>query len=366
MKNIFKRKGKIKAMKIKKRFIFGTIIILLLMSFAACSEKEDPIDVDNTGSAEGVTIAYLTWFSEEKFSEIETMIEEADSVGDIYLVQSKQPPKNTLEMIESQHEFIIHFYGEDAWENVEYNLEEMESDMDNIKIEGDAESDLLVKEFRVDLVFNNMPHHLMGYENIHFTLSNESGPWIIKEGLSWEKNIYDGKPAPEYYKGIETLYRGVDGSSQPEDLFSLLGEPINQEETDEYGYLSYTLEYEDASYYFTEAFDEYGSLDNYALEFIIVNSGNYNLPREIKLGDSFYSVMKKFPRDKDWLLDEYNCFYGTNTLDGFGGACYTYEDEEENIFDTVILVPTDYVPYFKMEFTNGVLESAMLVYMHMM
>lgn len=347
-------------MKIKKIFIYG-IILLLLITFSGCSAKESPIDETTAGTAEGVAIAYLSGFSNRDFDQIESMLESSSSIGDVYYNQTGQPPKSSSEMIKSQYEFITHFYGEDAWENVEYKLKEISLETAN---NSDSESDNAIKEYRADLLFNDMAHHLLGYENIHIIISNESGAWMIKEGLSWDKNLYGENPAPEYFKGSEASYRGINGDSSSDDLGIILGAPVNLEEEETEGYVSYVFEYEDASYYF------YGSLlgndkpGKYYLEYIAINSGDYSLPRDIKLGDSFYSVMEKFPRDKDWLIDPNNCFYGISTLDGFGGACFSYEDENMTHFDTLVLVPTEYVPYFKMEFTDGILKSAMLVYIH--
>lgn len=367
-------------MKIKKTYILGILLLVLIMSLAACGDK-DVVDDGEMGTPEGVIIAYLNGFSEEDFTQIESMLEEEAIVGDVYYTQTQQPPKNTLAMIESQHEFITHFYGNEAWTSVEYQLEEiatgddgaMENDsMTNpdSEVGNEAASDIdpktgAIKEYRVNFIFNETPRHLMGFENIHILLSNESGAWLIKEGLSWDKNLYGGGPAPEYFKGSEAMYRGVNGDLQPDDVIGMLGQPVAQDQSDEEGFLSYYLEYNDASYYFAGVLDEDEEFDRYYLESIMINSGNYSLPRNIKLGDTFFNTMEKFPRDKDWLEDLYNCFYGINTLEGFGGACFTYDDEDANTYDSIILVPTEYVPYLKLEFTNKILQSAMIVFVHM-
>lgn len=379
-KNIFKKKGRKIRMKIKKTYILGILLLVLIMSLAACGDK-DVVDDGEMGTPEGVIIAYLNGFSEEDFTQIESMLEEEAIVGDVYYTQTQQPPKNTLAMIESQHEFITHFYGNEAWTSVEYQLEEiatgddgaMENDsMTNpdSEVGNEAASDIdpetgAIKEYRVNFIFNETPRHLMGFENIHILLSNESGAWLIKEGLSWDKNLYGGGPAPEYFKGSEAMYRGVNGDLQPDDVIGMLGQPVAQDQSDEEGFLSYYLEYNDASYYFAGVLDEDEEFDRYYLESIMINSGNYSLPRNIKLGDTFFNTMEKFPRDKDWLEDLYNCFYGINTLEGFGGACFTYDDEDANTYDSIILVPTEYVPYLKLEFTNKILQSAMIVFVHM-
>lgn len=362
-------------MKIRKSYIYGIILVLLLVVFVGCASK-DAEDEGAMGTPEGVILAYLNGFSEEDFVQIESMVEAADNVGDVYFTQSQQPPKDTLEMVESQHEFITHFYGDNAWSNVEYELEEIILESENLSdpdsdVGNDLDTDIdvdidddSIKEYRVDFVFNNTPLHLMGFENINILLSNESGAWIIKEGLTWDKNLYGGGPAPEYFKGSEAVYRGVNGDMGPEDVIRLLGEPMAQDESDDNGYLSYSLDYSDASYYFSSAMNEYDELDRYYIESIMIKSGNYSLPRNIKLGDTFFNTMEKFPRDKDWLIDPNNCFYGTNTLDGFGGACFSHEDSDGNKYDSLVFVPTDYVPYLKLEFTNDILKSGMLVFVH--
>ena len=381
-KNIFKKKGREIRMKIKKTYIYGIVLLVLIMSLAACGDK-DVVDEGEMGTPEGVVLAYLSGFSEGDFTQVESMLEESLAVGDVYYTQTQQPPKNTLAMIESQHEFITHFYGNEAWTNVEYQLEEISTGDDGAmetdsmtnpdsEVGNDSDSDKdvdvetgAIKEYRVNFIFNETPRHLMGFENIHIMLSNESGAWLIKEGLSWDKNIYGGGPAPEYFKGSEAIYRGVNGDLKPEEVIEMLGQPLAQDQSDEDGYLSYFLEYSDASYYFAGVMGEDEEFDRYYLESIMINSGNYSLPRNIKLGDTFFNTMEKFPRDKDWLEDLNNCFYGINTLDGFGGACFSHEDDEGNIYDSIVLVPTEYVPYLKLEFTNNILKSGMIVFVHM-
>lgn len=358
-------------MKIKKMFIYGMVLLLVLISLAGCSGKAPDEEVE-MGTPEGVVIAYLQWFSEEDFDEVEGMLEMADSVGDVYFVQSQQPPKTKADMVKSQHEFITHFYGDNAWIDVSYELEPLTMEdidtvdiLDTVEPDSEAVTSGGATEYRADFVFNKTPHHLMGYENIHIILSNESGAWMVKEGLSWDKNLYGGKAAPEYFKGSEAFYRGVNVNTQPEDIINQFGESISQMGNAENLEEVYILESQEASFYFIPNVGEDGSLLGYYLESIVVYSGNYSLPRNIKLGDSFYSVMEKFPREKDWLSDPNQCFYGTDTLEGFGGACFTYKDEDGITYESVVLVPVEYTPYFKMEFTDGVLESAMLVYIQM-
>ena len=364
-------------MKIKKLLAYGIILSLLLMPLGGCSGKGSPVDDEEIGTPEGVVLAYLNWFSEKNFEKIESMVFNDNAVGNVYFVPPTQPPKNPLEMIQSQYDFITHFYGDDAWENVTYELEEIvlanDGDVDiepTKEVKADAKdetkTDVEIKEYRVNFIFQNMPLHLLGYENIHITLSNEPGAWVIKEGLSWDRNLYGGGPAPAYYKGAEAVYRGVNADTQPVDIKNQLGEPLSEQENDgDEDMPSYSLIYKDASYYFAKHIDLDGNLVRYYLESIMVTSGNYNLPRSIKLGDTFYSVMNKFPREKDWLIDPYECFYGINTLEGFGGACFSSIGEAGVSTTSVVLVPSEYTPYFKMEFTKDILESAMIVFIQM-
>jgi hypothetical protein len=331
----------------KSSKIMGIFLLILLVSLGmgACS-KEKPVEEEiETGSPEGVVLAYLQAFQEENYSMLEDMIHEMPKVGDIYFTANNQPPKTVLEMIRSQHEFITHFYGEDAWTKVTYDL-----------LERDA------GEIVVNLSFSEQPVHIMGYQNIHFLLSDESGVWQIKKGLSWEQDLYGGNSKPDYFRAEEANYRGINGTMTPDQVRGRLGDPIHMEEDEEYGYRALSMDYEDASYYFLGGYNDMGEFDRYHLESIVVMGGKEFLPRGIKIGDDFSDVMQKFPRDKDWTIDPYNCFYGENTLDGFGGACFTYEDDADNVYDTLVFVPLEYTPYYKLEFTNGKLMTAMLVY----
>ncbi|NCB43422.1 MAG: hypothetical protein EOM59_12505 [Clostridia bacterium] len=330
---------------IKKHLGVWGFILLISFGMVACSNEEPLPEEPETGSPEGVTIAYLQGFREGDYTQLETMVEEMPKVGDIYFTLDQQPPKTLNEMIRSQYEFIVHFYGEDAWDRVDYQIPK--------KASGDVQ---------VDLFFSEEPVHLMGYQNIHIILSDESGAWQIKKGLSWEQDIYGEAPKPDYYQGEEAIYRGIDGTMNPEQVREILGEPIHREENKDYGYQTLSMDYQDASYYFIGGINDSGEFDKYYLESIVVMGGEERLPRDIQMGDTFDQIMRKFPRDKDWTADPNNCFYGENTLEGFGGACFSYEDDAENVYDTIVLVPVEYTPYYKLEFTNGQLMTAMLVF----
>ena len=368
-------------MKIKRMLIYGILLLFLFATLIGCSGKADLEDQGNMATPEDIVLAYVQGFSQEDFTGIESLFDESQDLGDIYFTEAQGAPKDTMEMIKSQHQFVTHFYGHDAWTNVEYELEEIaagndgtletdsmanpDSDAGN---EADSDMDVetgAIKEYLVNFIFNETPLHLMGFENLHIILSNESGAWLIKEGLSWDVNLYGGGPTPKYFQGNEAAYRTIDRDHRLEDVTYVLGETMNREESIDDGYASLVLRYSDATYYFYTSADEEGFLiDRYTLDGMIVESGDYPMLRDIKLGDSFYDTMSKFPRERDWLSDPENVFYGTGTKyeEDFGGTCISWVEEDGTTYDNVTLKDEESVATIRLEFMNGTLKLMELFY----
>ena len=355
-------------MKIKKCLVYGIILLVILASFVACGNK-DIVDEGNKATPESLVLAYINGFLEKDFTQIASKYEESADLGDLYFTESQEAPKETLAILESQHEFITHFYGDDAWSNVDYYLEEIALEGENLPasdndVENDSDVDSEtdgIKEYKANFIFNETPLHLLGYENIHIVVSNESGDWMIKEGLSWDVNLYGGGPTPSYFQGYEASYRTIDRDHHLEDVSYVLGETMNREESQEDDYYSLELRYGDATYYFFGFADEEGYLtDGYTLDGITVQGGDYKMLRDIKLGDSFYDTMSKFPRERDWLSDPDNLFYGTGvgeTNDSvFGGACYSWVEDDGTRHDNIMVKDEDSVATVRLEFENGILN----------
>lgn len=327
------------------------------MTLFGCASNKDLGD-EEIATPESVVLAYTQGFANLEFQEIENMFEESAAIGDVYFIDSQAPPKDRLDMIKSQNLFITHFYGDDAWEDVVYDI------IPNS--DGENETDG-IEEYSVNFIFNDMPLHLLGFENLHITLSNESGQWMIKEGLSWEVNLYGGQPAPNYFQGSEASYRTIDRDHKPEDVMYVLGNTMNREETENDGYYTFDLKYGDAIFYFFAFADENGQLDdNYTLDGIMVQSGDYDMFRGIKIGDSFYDTMSKFPRERDWTLDPDNVFYGNGTMSHdenlFGGTCNSWVEEDGTKRASINLKDKDCVATVNFQFYDEILKSMEMYY----
>ena len=88
--------------------------------------------------------------------------------------------------------------------------------------------------------------------------------------------------------------------------------------------------------------------------------------RDIKIGDSFYDTMSKFPRERDWLSDPDNIFYGTGSeamdLSSFGGTCSSWVDDDGTTHDNIMVKDEDSVATVSLNFENGILKSMDLWY----
>lgn len=102
------------------------------------------------------------------------------------------------------------------------------------------------------------------------------------------------------------------------------------------------------------------------LDGITVQSGEYSMLRDIKIGDSFYETMSKFPRERDWLSDPDNVFYGNGTLphdtNSFGGTCHSWLEDDGTKRDSINIKDQDCVATVNFQFYNGILESMDMYY----
>ncbi|MFA5638244.1 MAG: hypothetical protein WCY49_01300 [Anaerovoracaceae bacterium] len=326
-----------------------SLVLLLTMGFlSGCGES--PETIVEEGTSLDLVVSYINAMENEDFEAIEKMMAEDSDVGEVYLSKYSKAPKTLVEMIASQYEFITHFYGEDGFEKMVYHF--MENPVDNTTT-------------RVEFYFPEQPVHLLGYKDFHMVLKEEEGKWSIIKGLTWIQDQYSDFPRPDYYKAVEASYGVINMTSTAQDVINAFGEPLKtdipQISTGEEEFREYYMEYEWNTYYFVPGGDFVPTIDRYIISSINVADSAKAMNRDIRIGDTFYDVMKKYPIDKDWLTDPNNCFYGENTYDSFGGACFTYE-EGGKVYDTVALVPLEYTPYIKYEFIDKVMVSAMIVF----
>ena len=304
------------------------------------------------GTAIDLVGSYITAMEMQDFGAVENMMAEDGDVGEVYLSVYSKAPKTVIEMIASQYEFITHFYGNDGFERMVYTFMEDPYDKGSTRVEFD---------------FPDMPVHLLGFKDFHMVISENEGIWAIKKGLSWIQDQYNDFPKPDYYEAVEASYGVINMTSTAQDVMDAFGEPLKTDlplngiitEGDEFR--EYYMEYQWNTYYFVPGGDYIPNYSNFRISSILVADSAKAMNRDIRIGDSLYDVMKKFPIDKDWLSDPNNCFYGENTYDSFGGACFTYE-EGGKTYDTVVLVPYEYTPYVKYEFIDKVMVSALIVY----
>ncbi len=162
-------------MKSRKVYLYGILMLIILIAFVGCAADKNLEEIIKT--PEDLVIAYIEEFSQENFKKIETMFEESANFGKEYYSQSQLAPKDDLEIIKSQNLFITHFYGEDAWNNVEYELEEITLKNNNSanttsNLENEVDSDMdayietkSIKKYRANFVFNDLPLHYSRWNN---------------------------------------------------------------------------------------------------------------------------------------------------------------------------------------------------------
>ncbi len=172
--------------------------------------------------------------------------------------------------------------------------------------------------------------------------------------------------AIEYFQGSEANYRTINKDHSPDDIIDVLGPPMFKEEYDYEGLYTIELLYPDSSYRFENNTDENDNLvEGYTLKEINVSQGNYPIFRDIMIGDSFEDIMSKLPRERDWLSDPDEVFYGTGVKeeDSFGGTCYVWEYEDGTTYKQVTLKDEDNVALVYLEFYSEVLDSMMICYL---
>lgn len=132
----------------------------------------------------------------------------------------------------------------------------------------------------------------------------QSAPSSVTPSSTEEKN--------EYFSSDEAQFNGiVVNVTTVEQMLELLGEPIEIEErmgdSISTAYIYTGVVYESLNY-----------SENKITSIVITECLDLNSPRDIKIGDSIYSVLDKFPYEKDPAENE-GLFFGESTVEGAGG-----------------------------------------------
>lgn len=92
---------------------------------------------------------------------------------------------------------------------------------------------------------------------------------------------------------------------------------------------------------------------NYVSTIYVYVRSNLPSPRGIRVGDSFEDVMAKFPQEKNYLEDEYGCFYGEYVyLSDFGRVYGNYGRVLEQDGRREIWIATAEMPFMKLYFDH--------------
>jgi|GEM_PF-3608933 len=184
---------------------------------------------------------------------------------------------------------------------------------------------------------------------------------VFGKPVEWDgvsKSVYIGtKPEqPGYLTHSEIVVNGVSGTIVSEELIALLGEPDSIENFGDDDYTEWrSCDYGNVQYGF-EVMTEKG-IERSFLNYIEITGITNQSPRDIKVGDSFESVLNKFPQEKDYRTDERSAFYGLpehasnnfGWVDEGGSGDFGYYGERYS----TIIVASETGSFIKVHFEDG-------------
>ena len=162
-----------------------------------------------------------------------------------------------------------------------------------------------------------------------------------------------GVNAPVPLKESELVFEGITREMRltPEQVVERFGQPLRAEgDPEPFIGKGLSYYYDGVTYYF-RAWSK--SNDEYELASIHVESRQNQMPRDIQVGDSFQSVLNKFPQERDYTQNAGGYFYGT--WEGPGAVNYgsvVYNDGERKTI--AVVGETPYGGYMFVEFRNDI------------
>jgi hypothetical protein len=119
---------------------------------------------------------------------------------------------------------------------------------------------------------------------------------------------------------------------QPDEVVDVIGVAVDIPDHTVYRYGE--VEYKALIYYI-----EYYYPNDIISYIDIRNTEAAAAPRGICIGESFESVLSKFPQEYDYTIDEFERIYGVRTDSGAGGTVYKYSGNVSIIVTTKKVEP---------------------------
>lgn len=185
-----------------------------------------------------------------------------------------------------------------------YKLTHIDEKESNVKIQNKVENDInnntrnVIENSINNIINNTITNNTMNISNNNLLSTNVVINETVENTISSETK----------FSVDEVSINGVKQPFTKDKIISLYGNPINVTENP----MDLIWEYEGIKFQFSNVYDDYSS--DTALEIDIENN-SINLSRNIKVGDSFENVLKKFPQEYNYLDNKDGFFYG-----GYQGA----------------------------------------------
>lgn len=236
---------------------------------------------------------------------------------------------------------IPEIYGEDDYQK-------FYSKIDDILLSGKPGKYAELLRYKAVINFSELPEEGGGfylrYNNIRL-LVLESPLWGLYAGSEPEERTFDPQAR---FTADEASFDGITTRTTKTELLAKLGEPweIIEKPTDvSIGTTTYL--YAGVEYVFEEGSN--------TVSYIRVTNFQWKYgPRNLRIGESFEDVLKRFPQEQDYKTHPNSCFYGENTYMEEGGAV---SHNTDGSISHITVVPKDVLPFLKIYFQDGAVSK---------
>lgn len=222
------------------------------------------------------------------------------------------------------------------------------SEIDDILLSGKPGMYAELLRYKAVINFDELPEEGDGfylrYNNIRL-FELESPIWGLYAGYELDERTFNPQTR---FAADEASFNGITTRTTKKELTAKLGEPWEVIEKPADATMgTTTYHYAGVEYVFEE--------DSNIVSYIRVTGFQWKYgPRNLRIGESFEDVLKRFPQEQNYKTHPNGCFYGETTYQKEGGAVYYNTDGS---ISNITVVPKGVLPFLKIYFQDGIVSE---------